>query len=47
MEDVDYDKTFALIARMESIKILLTLASHLKIKLYQMDIKDCFLEWVP
>ena len=32
MEGVDYDETFAPIARMESTKILLALACHLKFK---------------
>ena len=43
MEGVDYDETFAPIAHMESIRILLALACHLKFKLYQMDIKIAFL----
>ena len=43
MEGVDFDETFALIARMESIRVLLTLACHLKFKLYQMDVKIAFL----
>ena len=43
MEGVDYDETFALVARMESIKILLALACHLKFKFYQMDVKTTFL----
>ena len=34
MEGVDYDEIFAPITRMESIRILLTLACHLKFKLY-------------
>ena len=34
MEEVDYDETFALVARMESIRILLALVCHLKFKLY-------------
>ena len=43
MEGVDYDETFAPITRMESIRILLTLACQLKFKLYQMDVKTAFL----
>ena len=43
MEGVDYDETFAPIARMESIRILLALACHLRFKLYQMDEKATFL----
>ena len=43
MEGVDYDETFALVARMKSIRILLALACHLKFKLYQMDVNTAFL----
>ena len=43
MEGVDYDEAFAPVACMESIKILLALACHLKFKLYQMDVKIAFL----
>ena len=43
MEGVDYDETFAPVARMESIRILLALACHLKFKLYQIDVKTAFL----
>ena len=43
MEGVDYDETFAPVARMESIKILLALACQLKFKLYQIDVKTAFL----
>ena len=43
MEGVDYDETFASVARMESIRILLALACHLRFKLYQMDVKIAFL----
>ena len=43
MEGVDYDETFAPVARMESIRILLALACHLRFKIYQMDVKTTFL----
>ncbi|XP_075665164.1 uncharacterized protein LOC142634787 [Castanea sativa] len=43
MERVDYDETFAPIACMESIRILLSLTCHLKFKLYRMDAKTAFL----
>ena len=35
MEGVDYDETFAPVAHMESIRILLALACHLKFKLFR------------
>ena len=43
VEGVDFDETFAPAARMESIRVLLALACHLKFKLYQMDVKTAFL----
>ena len=43
MEGIDFDGTFALVARLESIRILLAIASHLNFKLYQMDVKSAFL----
>ena len=46
MEGVDYDETFVPVARMESIRILLALACHLKFKLYQMDAKIAFLNGI-
>ena len=42
MEGVDYDETFAQLACMESIRILLALAYHLKFKFYQIYIKTAF-----
>ena len=43
MEGVDYDETFAPVARMEFIRILFALAYQLNFKLYQMDVKIAFL----
>ena len=43
MEGVDYDETFALVTCMESARILLSLACHLRFKVYQMDVKIAFL----
>ena len=43
MEGVDYNETFAPVAHIESIRILLALACHLKFKLYQMYVKTVFL----
>ena len=43
VEVMDFDETFAPIARLESIRILLAIACHLNFKLYQMDVKSSFL----
>ncbi|CAL8162045.1 unnamed protein product [Prunus armeniaca] len=46
MEGIDFDETFAPVARLESIRLLLAIACHLKFKLYQMDVKTAFLNGV-
>ncbi|CAL2260119.1 unnamed protein product [Prunus armeniaca] len=46
MEGIDFDETFALVARLESVRLLLAIACHLKFKLYQMDVKTAFLNGV-
>ena len=43
VEGIDFDETFALVARLKSIRILLAIVSHLNFKLYQMDVKSAFL----
>ncbi|CAM8950661.1 unnamed protein product [Rhodiola kirilowii] len=43
IEGVDFDETFAPVARLEAIRLLLALACHLKFKLFQMDVKSAFL----
>ncbi|GJU44976.1 retrovirus-related pol polyprotein from transposon TNT 1-94, partial [Tanacetum coccineum] len=42
-EGINYDKTYALVARLESIRILLAYACALDFKLFQMDVKSEFL----
>nr|GEZ54547.1 retrovirus-related Pol polyprotein from transposon TNT 1-94 [Tanacetum cinerariifolium] len=42
-EGVDYDETYASVARLESIRILLAYACALDFKLFQMDVKCTFL----
>ena len=42
-EGIDYDETFAPVARMEAIRILIAFAAFMGIKLYQMDVKSAFL----
>ena len=46
MEGVDYDETFAPVARMESIRILLALALPIEVQALSDGCKDCFLKWV-
>ncbi|GJR71796.1 retrovirus-related pol polyprotein from transposon TNT 1-94 [Tanacetum coccineum] len=41
-EGIDYDETYAPVARLESIRILLAYACALDFKLYQMDVKSAF-----
>ena len=43
VEGVDFDEIFAPVARLESIRILLAITSHLNFKLYQMGVKSAFL----
>ena len=43
VEGLDFGETFALVARLEAIRILLAYASCYAIKLYQMDVKSAFL----
>jgi hypothetical protein len=40
---LDFEDTFAPVARLESIHILLAYAAHHSLKLYQMDVKSAFL----
>ncbi|KAL8088588.1 hypothetical protein AgCh_038388 [Apium graveolens] len=42
-EGIDFDQTYAPLARLESIRMLLAYACYKKIKLHQMDVKSAFL----
>ncbi|GKC73687.1 putative ribonuclease H-like domain-containing protein, partial [Tanacetum coccineum] len=42
-EGVDYDEVFALVARIEVIRLFLTYASYMDFTVYQMDLKSAFL----
>jgi len=46
IEGVDFDETYAPVARLESIRILIPIACHLGFKLYQMDVKSAFLNGI-
>ena len=43
VEGIDFGETYALVARLESIRILLAYASRYNFKLQQMDVKSAFL----
>ena len=42
-EGIDFDETFALVARIKAIRLLLAFACHMNFKLFQMDVKSAFL----
>ena len=43
VKGIDFDESFASVARLESIRILLPIACIMNFKLYQMDVKSAFL----
>ena len=43
VEGIDYGETFAPVARLESIRLLISCSSHHNFKLQQMDVKSAFL----
>ena len=42
-EWIDYEETYALVARIEVVRLFLAYVAHKKLKLYQMDVKSTFL----
>ena len=42
-ERIDFDETYAPVARLEAIRLLLAFACYMNFKLYQMDVKSAFL----
>ncbi|GJS46406.1 retrovirus-related pol polyprotein from transposon TNT 1-94 [Tanacetum coccineum] len=42
-EGIDYDETFALVARLEATRIFLAFATYMNFIVYQMDVKSAFL----
>nr|XP_033516070.1 uncharacterized mitochondrial protein AtMg00820-like [Nicotiana tomentosiformis] len=42
-EGIDYEETFALVARLESIRILLAYAAHKYFRLFHMDVESAYL----
>ena len=43
---IDFNETFALVAKLKAIRLLLAYASCMNIKLYQMDVKSAFLNGI-
>ncbi|PRQ45292.1 putative RNA-directed DNA polymerase [Rosa chinensis] len=43
VEGLDFDETFAHVARLELVRLLLSVACHFRFKLFQMDVKTAFL----
>lgn len=43
IEGIDFNKTFIPIRRLESFRLILSIACHLSFKLYLMDVKSDFL----
>lgn len=46
-EGIDYDETFAHVARLEAIMIFLAYVAHCNFKVFQMDVKSVFLNGEP
>lgn len=46
IKGIDFEETFTQVPRLKSIMILLSMACHLKFKLFQMDVKNVFLNGI-
>ncbi|GKF68462.1 retrovirus-related pol polyprotein from transposon TNT 1-94, partial [Tanacetum coccineum] len=43
-EGIDFEESFALVSRLQAIRIFLAFAAHMNIVVYQMDVKTAFLD---
>lgn len=43
VEGIEYDETFAQVARMEGIRIVIAFATYIEFNIFQMDVKIAFL----
>ncbi|CAL9011462.1 unnamed protein product, partial [Prunus brigantina] len=46
VEGIDFEETYAPVARLESIRLLLAVSCYMNFKLYQMDVKTAFLNGI-
>lgn len=44
-EGINYDETFAFVAKLEAFRIFLDFAAHKNLKVFQMDINSVFSKW--
>jgi hypothetical protein len=42
-QDIDFDKVFAPVARMESVRVMIILSAHLSWSVHHMNVKSAFL----
>ena len=42
VEGIDFEETYAHVARLEAIRMFLALSCHTNLKVYQMDVKSAF-----
>ncbi|GKC88408.1 retrovirus-related pol polyprotein from transposon TNT 1-94, partial [Tanacetum coccineum] len=45
-DGIDFEESFALVARLDAIRIFLTYAAHMNMIVYQMDVKTAFLNGI-
>ncbi|GKC15806.1 retrovirus-related pol polyprotein from transposon TNT 1-94, partial [Tanacetum coccineum] len=45
-EGIDFEESFALVARLDAIRIFLTYVAHMNMVVYQMDVKTAFLKGI-
>ncbi|GKD89464.1 retrovirus-related pol polyprotein from transposon TNT 1-94 [Tanacetum coccineum] len=45
-EGIDFEESFALVARLKAIRIFLAFAAHMNMVVYQMDVKTAFLNGI-
>ena len=46
VEGIDFDETFALVSKLESVRLLLAFACYAGFKLFKMDVKNAFLNGI-